>query len=129
MAEGQPEAPIAEPPRMSDEEIFAFARDWTLEKIWIAQGEPDIESFEVYLAFIALSREFLSKTALVYEYLNQAGPRAMNGRPMFLSAKFVHIDDIPKILPVVNAMRAPLGLGPIEFISSDAEEESHVEPE
>lgn len=39
----------------------------------------------------------LKKIALIYEFRSQAGPRGINGMPMFTSCRFIHLDDLPML--------------------------------
>lgn len=45
-----------------------------------------------------------AKIAFVYEYLSEAGPVSVNGRPSFLSARYLNEDDFDKLRTRVIAL-------------------------
>lgn len=46
--------------------------------------------------------EAVSQWGLVYEYLSEAGPRSVDGYPIFLSMRIVHKDDMPTLIAIVE---------------------------
>lgn len=42
---------------------------------------------------------------MIYEYIDKAGPRAVNGMPMFMSLKMVSIDDAKKIFDFYHKIK------------------------
>lgn len=46
--------------------------------------------------------EFLKNIGMVYEFYSQAGPRSINGYPIFMSFKIVSIDDTNKFIEKYN---------------------------
>lgn len=45
-----------------------------------------------------------NKIAHVYEYLSEAGPLAVNGRPSFFSVKMINEDDYAKLIPILDEL-------------------------
>lgn len=63
------------------------------------------------LAFMEpVAKEELETWGLVYEYMSAAGPRAINGYPMFMSCRVLHRDSVPRlrelVLELVDARKA-----------------------
>jgi hypothetical protein len=44
-------------------------------------------------AFGEYSRDSLLQIGCIWEYLSKAGPRGINGYPIFFSMHFMHVDD------------------------------------
>lgn len=40
----------------------------------------------------------------VYEFMSEAGARAVNGMPSFFSCKFMHIDDWKRVKPIIQRL-------------------------
>lgn len=56
----------------------------------------------VFLPFVFMGKEFIDELnenppGMIYEYMDKAGPMAVNGMPIFLSLKMTSIDDTKKI--------------------------------
>jgi hypothetical protein len=48
---------------------------------------------------------FLSSIGLIYEFITEAGPRSINGLPMFTSVKFLNREDASKMFEHFNLYR------------------------
>jgi hypothetical protein len=46
---------------------------------------------------------------MIYEYMEKAGPRAINGNPVFLSFRMIGIDDTKKVLERYNKIIEVVG--------------------
>lgn len=54
----------------------------------------------------------VSTWGMVYEYLDKAGPRTVNGRPSFFSMKVLHVDDMSQFFEFYEAEMVRRGLLP-----------------
>jgi len=50
----------------------------------------------------------LSDAGLLYEYLDKAGPRCVNGYPTFMSVRYVHKHDIPRLFETCDKVQQAL---------------------
>ncbi len=87
-----------EVPRMSDEDLRAFVVAFCDGRIFSTAHMRNLE--DAYLVFMPLffgagdfSRSWIESIGVVYEYMDKAGPRSINGMPIFFSCRFVHRDD------------------------------------
>ena len=46
---------------------------------------------------------------MIYEYIENAGPRAINGNPTFLSLRMISKDDTKKVLETYNKIIEVVG--------------------
>lgn len=98
-------APASIPP----EEIDRIALDLFKGQIFTsAHLKPeDLELFWTIFMPFALHEnptELLKGVGLVYEYLEKAGPRTINGYPIFFSAHLLNIEDAEKVLLKYKAL-------------------------
>lgn len=57
------------------------------------------------LAFMsAEDRETLRDVGMAYEYLDKAGPRCINGYPMFFSVRLLSKEDTEKVFAIIRAI-------------------------
>lgn len=59
----------------------------------IEQWKKDVKQWEDETE---IREDFFNKIGMLYEEFNKAGPRSINGYPMFLSCKIVSIEDTKK---------------------------------
>ncbi len=86
---------------LTDDEVTDLARRIVTNEVYAAFTAEALESFSTYLMLLTggLAEQGLDpalelgNVGLIYEDINAAGPLSVNGRPSFLSAKFVHRDD------------------------------------
>ena len=45
------------------------------------------------------------QVGMVYEYLDRAGPMSVNGYPMFLSVRFLHVADMPAFFAAFKSLK------------------------
>ncbi len=87
----------AEPPRMPDDELRKFVNDFVSGKIYsmahVPEGEDPVMPFMVLKMGGGLPYTDISSVGMVYEYLDQAGPRSCNGMPGFFSHRVMHKKD------------------------------------
>lgn len=83
---------------MKDEELKELAKDLYSGRIFTDRHlDEHIDIQSVFMALMFLESEtkagkdfFDSKPALIYEYLDQAGPMSINGYPMFFSFRYLN---------------------------------------
>lgn len=96
------EAPI----HMEQEELRTFVRDWMDRRIFShlhIENPKDVRSCFMILALTPpMPKDYIEKVGLIYEYLDKAGPRSINGMPNFLSMRLMHKDDWSRALKVIE---------------------------
>lgn len=88
-------------PRLSDDKLREFVDDFVSNRIFTSAHLRDQEANLLPMIFMplglgalsSLQPDSLSQVGCLWEYLDKAGPRAINGRPMFFSFQMLHIDD------------------------------------
>lgn len=93
---------------MTDEEIKKLAEDMYKGLIF-TDGHVDRRE-EIAMVFMPLSLmgkddiENLTKNSpgMIYEYIDKAGPMAINGMPIFLSFRMVNMEDTKKVIDCYN---------------------------
>lgn len=99
-------------PDHSEEEINTLARDLFHGKIFTSNHCRDPEDLKHVFMIIALGafadykKESLDKVGMVYEYLDKAGPRSVNGYPMFMSMQLLNRSDTTKVFDKYNRLKA-----------------------
>lgn len=98
-------------PSMTDDEIKQLAEDMYKGIVFtdrhIQRGE-DIQSVFAVLALMEQKQiDILRKNppGMIYEYMDRAGPMAVNGMPIFFSFKMASVDDAKKIIERYNNIR------------------------
>jgi len=99
--------------RYTDEELKQFAVDLFEGKIFTSARIPEAEAATILpsvfmpLFFMDedLRKDFVeSKPVLVFEYLSKAGPRSINGYPMFTSMQFLNEEEYNKMKITYDAL-------------------------
>lgn len=94
------------PARLPEAELRQLALDVADGKVYTDRhGEDAIESFRMLFALMSGRPKHLEQWGMVYEYLDKAGSRAINGRPSFFSCKILHVDDVPLFLDFYRQAR------------------------
>lgn len=104
----------------TDEELKALAFDIFQGKVFTDRHLADVRDISV--VFMPLS--FLSEAqieqlkaddpGLIYEYMEKAGPRAINDMPCFFSMNLLSQDDAKKVMEMckeLTAMKDQVGVG------------------
>ena len=101
---------LREVPRMTDDELADVVRAVVSGAIFTsAQCPPDmIGSVFIVLGLGGFGSIDPESVGLVYEYMDKAGERGINGLPMFMSCKFIHKDDLPIVIERATVARAAL---------------------
>lgn len=97
-------------PRQSDEKLREFVDDYVSGRIFTTAHLHDSEAGLIPTIFMPLGLGCFSKVqpdslkqiGVIYEYLDKAGPRAINGKPMFFSFHMLHIDDWERVKPAIE---------------------------
>lgn len=98
---------ITEIPRMDDDEIREFVRDLEGGHVFTSdhvKREEDIPRVFMPLLMGAAAQfeDVIDDVGVLYEYTDKAGPRAVNGMPMFMSFSLMHKDDWKIVLDTYN---------------------------
>ena len=88
-------------PRMTDAQLRKFVDDYVSNRIFTSAELRDSEVDILQMIFMPLALGCLSnlqpdslkQVGCVWEYYDKAGPRSINGKPMFMSLNLMHIDD------------------------------------
>lgn len=84
----------------TDVELENLAQDIVSGQVWSNYNGPDaLQSFMVLMLMDKEGAEWMktNNITFAYEYLSQAGPRSMNGKPTFFSVKFLNQADFEKL--------------------------------
>lgn len=73
----------------------------------VIQRDADQKKYEEDMKWYETERKYFEEVQLksigfVYEYLSEAGPMAVNGKPTFFSGRFLNIEDTKKMFDYYN---------------------------
>lgn len=94
--------------RKTDEELREFVFDFMAGRIFTSAQIPPSGRLELVfmpLVFGALHdwpEEDWADIGIIYEYLDKAGPRSVNGCPGFFSMRLMHVDDWERCLKAIQ---------------------------
>lgn len=97
-------------PEVSDAEIKNLALDLISDKIFThchMDKEDDLPKVFMPIAlgaFHGVDDEGLKDIGLIYEYMDKAGPRAINGSPSFMSMKYLSKTDTERLFQKAKEM-------------------------
>lgn len=99
--------PLRSVPLMTDEEMRKLARDMAMEKVFTNLHVPQEDSHMLKSIFMVAALGGLAdvdpqQIGMLYEYLDRAGPRGINGYPMFMSLRMVHRDQVDALIERVG---------------------------
>ncbi len=91
------------------EELIKIAKDLKEGKIFcdghIPEGdERMITSIFMILALADTTELMASQPGMIYEYLSEAGPRAVNGYPIFMSMNVLNREDTAEVYGIYNKL-------------------------
>jgi hypothetical protein len=98
------------PPR-TDDELKQIALDLHQGRIFTDRHCPDPETFRmVFMLFVFMTEEHLDQLkadppGLIFEYLDQAGPRSVNGMPSFFSCQMLNKADTDRVFALYEQLR------------------------
>lgn len=97
----------AEPGQRTEEELREFVLAWMDRRVYSHLHITDqslTPSIFMCLALMPpMPKDYIEKVGLIYEYMKDAGPRSINGCPMFMSHRILHVDDWARVQPVIAA--------------------------
>lgn len=98
--------------RLTPEAVVDLARDIVTNRVYLSTGQEgvDLQLIFMPLAFMGMEPDAAENIGAIYEYIDKAGPRAINGLPMFFSCRFVHADDMEALRTEVTRMSDALGI-------------------
>ena len=88
--------------RATDDELRKFVDDFVSSRIFTDRhirpsdvvGTMSMIFMPIALgAFSKYEKESLKIVGCIYEYMSEAGPRSVNGYPIFFSMRFLHVED------------------------------------
>jgi hypothetical protein len=96
--------------RLTDQEIHDVAKRIALGEVFTSWQVSDDSLIPlVFLVLTLVDRDTLTDVGMVYEELAKAGPRSINGHPIFMSCVLVHKDDCQplreKTLQIVDLLK------------------------
>ena len=95
----------------SEEEIKQIALDLYHGKIFTdrhCQSPEEVSSSFLVLAFMEpadVKKLQNDPPGMIFEYLHKAGPRAINGKPGFLSCEMLSPDDTKKVFAIYDKLK------------------------
>lgn len=88
--------------RMTNEEIKQFVEDVESHQIYVMDTKEKLEIGTRFFAiagfFSKIPKEELEQIGMIYGRAEDTMPRSVNGIPMFTAIKFVHKEDLKKIM-------------------------------
>lgn len=65
-------------------------------------------------AFSSVPSDYLRTIGMIYAYMSDAGPRAINDYPMFFSMKLLHVEDMPIFMNRIREIEKAMGQIPAD---------------
>lgn len=101
-----PETAASHYPRLTPEEISSVAKEYQAGHIFGSWQIPDTQAdllpsifmVLIFLDEIAVKEIQATKAVYCYEHMSKAGPRSINGYPIFMSCRLIHKEDVELIL-------------------------------
>jgi len=95
--------------RMSREELKQLALDMLSGAVFTNMHVSAPEQLGLVFMLLGFLNDEQAKEladiGLIYEYMSKAGPRSVNGMPIFMSARFVHKDDMPELTTIIKKLQ------------------------
>ena len=99
-------------PSRPDDELKKLAQDAHDGLVFTDRHLPKGDSHQFLATFMVLAlmdpeklNEVAGEIGMVYEYLDKAGPRSVNGYPSFFSCNFLNKSDTEKFLEYVRPLQ------------------------
>lgn len=97
---------------MTPDEVKQLATDTFKEKVFYSTMVREIEDHlitSIFMPVVFMNKEQIEqlvedKVAAFYEYMSEAGPRSINGYPMFTSMKTITVEDLAKVQEIVEKL-------------------------
>lgn len=102
---------------MTPEEIKELATDTFMEKVFFSTMLPEHDAHllsSVFMATVFMDSKQIDqirkdKVVAFYEHLDKAGPRTINGYPIFMSMKTITKGDLVEVQKIVEKLREAVG--------------------
>jgi len=100
--------PALDIPRMTDDQLREFVLGVVDGRIFTdrqARNDPFMVFFPpIWSPFAGYNQESMkNRLGCIYEYVDKALPRAINGQPCFMSMRVMHIDDWKRASAAITA--------------------------
>lgn len=108
MSNGKKKTQMKKLNRMKKEDLKKLACDMNKGLIFTDRDilQPNLlTAVFAPLMFIDADKKWFDTVGLIYEYYDKAGPRAINGLPMFMSMKIVPKEDMGALVEYVQKYR------------------------
>lgn len=99
---------------LTEDEIKELARDLATGHLFTHWHLPENEGHMLGSVFMpaglgGLANYDLRQIGLICEHLSKAGPRAVNGYPMFMSMRVINVEQADEIRTKAQAMQEAMG--------------------
>lgn len=94
---------------LNEEELRKLALDMVEGRVCHDQMYPQDMVVHVFMPLMfmeSLTVEDAKSWGLIYEYLSEAGPRSINGYPMFMSLRVLHVNNLPRLNELTKELNA-----------------------
>lgn len=98
-------------PSKTDDELKQLARDMVAGNIFVSSMIPD-DQYDHMLGSVFMpidlgALEHVDKSTIgqMYEYFNKAGPRSINGLPVFFSVQLINKEDLVRLREMCQAIQ------------------------
>jgi|ERR1043166_2333163 hypothetical protein len=98
------------PPDLSADELNTLVRDFVAGRVFTNAHVRDPHLLGTIFmplglgAFSGVPPEKLATVGMIYEYMDRAGPRSINGYPMFLSFRVLSVGDASRLFAMAKKM-------------------------
>lgn len=98
----------------SDSELKQLAADIYENKVFTDRHVPISSKTDLTMIFLLIAlgafsempKEEVGKIGLVYEYIEKAGPRSINGFPIFMSLNYISQEEASKVYEYHNEYKS-----------------------
>ncbi len=100
---------------LDDEKLKKLAADLIDGKVFTSNSAPPDLVPLVFMPLgmcdqVAIDKMKADNVVMLYEYLDQAGTRGINGLPMFMSFRSLTDEDHAALMPIYEKMKAAIDL-------------------
>jgi hypothetical protein len=100
---------LREPELLSREDLKVLAIDMLAGLVFTDRHIKQIDAHMLGSVFMVAGLGGLTgwnaeKIGLVYQYMDRAGPRSVNGYPIFMSMRMLHIDQMDELKALVKSL-------------------------
>jgi hypothetical protein len=104
-----------EVPRMTEEELRVLARQVVTNEVFLTNKADGMLAFDFILTMTIpkMKAPYTADIGAVWEEYAKAGPRRVNGMPMFMSMHLVSVRDWDILIGFIRDMEKALGIPPM----------------